>query len=148
MVFLVIALVATNLISLGVLVHYLLKPTPQPEPDEVVTRYLNERRPAVSTSGTRRVITIEILNPLELANKRSRWAGLAGSLVPGITRRIVYDHALRLVRRQLAAERVVADVRLCVLRPEQAAATAEPAPAPALPPQPVDLVKHHPQRPA
>ncbi len=143
MLFLVLALVATNLLSLGVLVRYLLKPTPQPEPDDLVKKYLAERRPAVSTSGARRVITIEILNPLELAGKRGWWAGIAGSLVPGITRRIVHDQALRMVRRQLAHERVVADVRLCVLHPEPA-----PVEIVAPPPAPVDLVKHHPQRPA
>jgi hypothetical protein len=142
--FLVIALVATNLLSLGVLVRFLLKPTPQPEPDDVVQKYLAERRPAVSSSGTRRVITIEILNPLELAGKRGWWAGIAGSLVPGITRRIVHDQALRMVRRQLAHERVVADVRLCVLHPD----SAQPPVEVAAPVQPVDLVKHRPQRPA
>lgn len=144
MLYLVIALVATNLLSLGVLVHYLLKPSPQPEPDAAVRGYLGERRPSVSAWGTRRIITIEILNPLELAGTRGRWAGIAGSLVPGITRRIVHDQALQMVRRQLAAERVVADVRMCVLRPEP----AQPPVEVAVSPLPVDLVKHHPQRPA
>jgi hypothetical protein len=115
---LVIVLAATNLLSLGVLLRYLLKPVDHPEPDAPVRAYLAEQRPAASTSGTRRVITIEILNPLELAGKRGRWAGLAGSLVPGITRRVVHDQAVHFVRRQLAAEKVIADVRLCVLEPD------------------------------
>jgi hypothetical protein len=115
---LVLVLAATNLVSLGVLVRYLLRPQQHPEPDERIQAYLAEQRPAVSTSGVRRVITIEILNPLELAGKRGRLAGLAGSLAPSITRRVVHDQAMGLVRRQLAAERVVADVRLCVLPPD------------------------------
>jgi hypothetical protein len=125
---LVLVLAATNVVSLAVLCHYLLKPTPQPQPDARVRAYLAEQRPAVSTSGVRRVITIEILNPLELAGKRGRLVGLAGSLAPGITRRVVYDQAIRLVRRQLSAENVVADVRLCIIAPEQATATDIPAP--------------------
>ena len=131
MLVLVIVLAATNLVSLGVLVRYLLKPVEHPEPDARVRSYLAEQRPAVSTSGTRRVITIEILNPIELAGKRGRLAGLAGSLAPGITRRVVYDQALRLVRRHLSSEKVVADVRLCIIRPEEptpAAPVAEPPP--------------------
>jgi hypothetical protein len=114
---LVIVLAATNLVSLAVLLRYLLRPAAHPAPDTTVQAYLAEQRPAASTSGTRRVITIEILNPLELAGKRGRLAGLAGSLAPGITRRVVHDQAIRLVQRQLAAEKVIADVRLCVLEP-------------------------------
>ena len=76
------------------------------------------RRPATSTSSVRRVITIEILNPIELAGSRGWWAGIAGSLAPGLTNRVVYDQAIKLVRRQLADHDVVADVRLHVLVPD------------------------------
>lgn len=157
MLFLVIVLAATNLVSLGVLVHYLLKPVEHPEPDQQVRAYLAEQRPAVSTSGTRRVITIEILNPIELAGKRGRLAGLAGSLAPGITRRVVYDQAIRLVRRHLASEKVVADVRLCIVRPANSpsaaarvtpgtpATPATPAPPPYLPPLQLDEAEQDPE---
>jgi hypothetical protein len=142
---LVIVLAATNLVSLGVLVRYLLKPVEHPEPDARVRSYLAEQRPAVSTSGTRRVITIEILNPIELAGKRGRLAGLAGSLAPSITRRVVYDQAMRLVRRHLASEKVVADVRLSVIRAEEPPAVVTFDPPPHVPPMHLDSTDQEPE---
>jgi hypothetical protein len=73
--------------------------------------------PDPSSTATRQIITIEILNPLELAGARGRWAGIAGALLPGLTRRMVHDEAVKLVERQLAAENVRADVRVHVIRP-------------------------------
>jgi hypothetical protein len=144
---LVIVLVVTNLAALGGLAWFLLRPADQPAPDRDAGASLSATsRPAASSSGTRRLITIEILNPIELAGTRGRLAGIAGSLAPGITRRVVYDQAMKLVKRQLSNEKVVADVRLHVMRP----ATAPPRPVPPAitvnsaaeePPQ-VDLVKH------
>jgi hypothetical protein len=117
MLVLVIVLIATNLATLGVLAWYLLRPVDHPRPDEALANSLaRHRRPAVSTSATRRVITIEILNPIELAGTRGRLAGIAGSLAPGVAPRMVYDQAMKLVRRQLAQEKVVADVRLHIVR--------------------------------
>jgi hypothetical protein len=110
---LVIMLVATNLVTLGVLAWFLLRPTEPLSTDPELSESISGRLPpSNSSSATRRLITIEILNPIELAGTRGRLAGIAGSLAPGITRRVVYEQALKLVRRQLAAERVVADVRL------------------------------------
>jgi YD repeat-containing protein len=145
-VILVIVLVVTNLVTLGVLAWYLLRPVEHPSPDAALAAWLSaNRRPAVSTTSTRRVITIEILNAIELAGTRGRLVGIAGSLAPGITRRLVYDQAMKLVRRQLADERVVADVRLHVIRPEDPPRRAEPfvseVPAPEPRPRPVDLIK-------
>jgi hypothetical protein len=117
---LLIVLIVTNLVTLGVLARLLLRPVEHPSPDETLARSLHRHhRPAVSTSSTRRVITIEILNAIEVAGTRSRWAGIAGALAPGITHRVVYDHAMRIVRKQLASEKVVADVRLHVVRPDE-----------------------------
>jgi hypothetical protein len=114
---LVIVLIATNLATLGVLAWFALRPADHPGPDDALARSLSRHsRPVVSTSSTRRVITIEILNPIELAGKRGRLAGLAGYLVPGLTHRVVYDQAIKLVRNQLAHHHVVADVRLHVVR--------------------------------
>lgn len=119
MLILLIILIVTNVVTLGVLGWYLLRPVEHPRPDETLARSLHRhQRPAVSTSSTRRVITIEILNPIEVAGTRSRWAGIAGAFAPGITHRVVYDHAMRIVRRQLERQRVVADVRLHVVRPD------------------------------
>jgi hypothetical protein len=147
MLVLVIVLIVANLATLGVLAWYLLRPVDHPKPDDVLAASLSaHHRPAVSTTGTRRVITIEILNPIELAGTRGRLLGIASSFAPRITHRIVYDQALKLVRRQLADERVVADVRLHVMRPEDAPrppATGWPTDPVAPPPaRPVDLVKH------
>jgi hypothetical protein len=73
-------------------------------------------RPAGVTSRTRHVISVEIMNPMELVNNRGRVAGLAGSLVPGLARRVVYDQALKTLRRELETKQVIADVRLHTLR--------------------------------
>jgi hypothetical protein len=110
-------LVVTNLVTLGVLAWIVLRPVKHPRPDAIVARGVEIRRPATSTSSIRRVITIEILNPIELAGSRGRWAGIAGSLAPGLTNRVVYDQAIKLVRTQLADHDVVADVRLHVFDP-------------------------------
>lgn len=164
MLVLVIVLVVTNVIALGALLWLRLQPAEPPELDASVAGSLSPAlRPPSSTSGTRRFITIEILNPIELAGSRGRWAGIAGSLAPGITRRIVYDQALKTVRRHLSDEDVVADVRLHVIRPVEApprrppasraaaagaaapgAAASRPAQPPSgvvAPDSPVDLVK-------
>ena len=126
MLVLVIVLVVTNLATLGGLVWLHLRPQEHPAPDPLVAASLESTRPPTATSGLRRIITIEILNPIELAGTRGRLAGIAGSLAPGITRRIVYDQAIRNLRHQLIQERVVADVRLHQVRPATAAEQARP----------------------
>jgi YD repeat-containing protein len=120
---LILVLVATNLASLGALAWYLLRPVDHPRPDARLAHSLTRHhRPAVSTTSTRRVITIEILNTIELASTRGRLVGIAGALAPGITHRMVYDQAMKLVRQQLADEKVVADVRLHLVRADEALA--------------------------
>ena len=110
-------LVVTNLVTLGVLAWFVLRPVDHPRPDAVVARGVEIRRPANSTSSIRRVITIEILNPIELAGSRGWWAGIAGSLAPGLTNRVVYDEAIKLVLTQFSYLDVVAYVRLHVFDP-------------------------------
>jgi hypothetical protein len=117
---LVLLLLGTNLLTLALLLWWRLRPVDHPAPDPVVAATVNAMRPVVSTSSTRRIITIEILNPIELAGTRGRLAGLAGSLAPGITRRIVYDQAMKNLHRQLIEEQVVADVRLHTVSPARA----------------------------
>jgi hypothetical protein len=96
-----------------------------------------------SSLGNRRVITIEVLNPIELAGTRGRLVGIAGSLAPGITRRLVYDQVLKTLRRQLADQRVVADVRLHVFRPDEPAGRppGQTGEATIVEPEQVDLIK-------
>jgi hypothetical protein len=124
---LVLVLVGTNLATLAVLGWRYIRPRARPKPDPLVAASLDGMRPAASTSSVRRIITIEILNPIELAGTRGRLAGIAGSLAPGITRRIVYDQAIRNLQRQLVEEGVVADVRLHQIRPHDDGRSAAPA---------------------
>jgi hypothetical protein len=114
----VILLAGTNLATLAALgVLVLRRRTDHPAPDRVLAAALDAMTPPTSTTSGRRVITVEILNALELAGRRGRLAGLAGSVAPGLVRRIVHDQAIRTLQQQLAAEHVVADVRLHHLRP-------------------------------
>ncbi|MGN6609154.1 MAG: hypothetical protein ACTHMS_19340 [Jatrophihabitans sp.] len=112
-------LAVTNLITLGVLGWLLLRPSGHgtPEPDAVVRSALDGAPAPTGALGVRRIITIEILNPIQLAGTRGRMAGIAGSLVPSITKRVVYDQALKQVRRDLTAQHAIADVRLHTIRP-------------------------------
>lgn len=73
------------------------------------------RRRRATTGGARRVITVEVLNPIEVAAARSRLGGVAGTLAPGLITRAVHDRAMRTLRRELTAQGVVADVRLHTL---------------------------------
>ena len=89
-----------------------------PAPDgEAAAALDGTPRPPVPKGSTRRLISIEILNPIELAGTRGRLVGLAGTLAPGLTRRIVYDQTLRILKQQLVDQQVLADVRLHTLRP-------------------------------
>ena len=87
--------------------------------DPAIAELLAEvaRRPSPA-GGTRRVISVEILNPIELAATRGRVVGLAGSLAPGLVRRVVHEQAIRTLRQQLVEQHVAAEVRLHTLRPE------------------------------
>ena len=140
MAVLVVLLVLTNLATLGVVGWLLLRPAPEAEPDALVAAGLDAApRPASATSKPRRVISIEILNALELAGSRSRVAGIAGSFVPGLTRRLVHEQALKQIRRDIREQGVVADVRLHVIHPVQAvpaAPSTTPAAAPIVQPLP------------
>jgi hypothetical protein len=103
-------LMVTNLVTLGVLAWYVLRPGERPRPDVEVAR-------ALSNGGPRRVITVEIRNPIELAGSRGWLARVAGSLAPGTTHRVVHDMVLKSLRRGLAEQQVDADVRLHVIEP-------------------------------
>lgn len=114
MVIAVIVLVLTNLATLAVVARLLLRTLDHPGPSGTVAAALDgsPAPPELSTTATRRVISIEILNPIALAGTRGRLAGLAGLLAPGITTRVVHDQAIRTVRRVLLDEGVMAQVRL------------------------------------
>jgi hypothetical protein len=123
---LVVVLALTNVVTLAVLTFLVRRPHSGGDltgaelpPDTAV---IVSARPAGLTSRTRRVITVEILNPMELVNTRGRVASLAGSLAPGFARRVVYDQTLKVLRRELAEKQVLADVKLHTLHatPKQA----------------------------
>jgi hypothetical protein len=63
----------------------------------------------------RRVIAVEILNPLELAASHNKFAGIAGGLVPAMVRKIVYDQAAKIISSQLVEQGVTADVTVHAL---------------------------------
>lgn len=58
------------------------------------------------------LITIEILNPFELAMRESKLAGTFGSLAPALVRQEVLRQATQRVRQQLAEQGVEAEVQL------------------------------------
>ena len=134
----VIVLAVALVGALGALGYVMVRP-PDPRrvplaPDDVAATALDRSpRPPGAVSETRRMISIEILNPIELAGTRSRLIGIAGSFAPGLTRRVVYDQVLKILKRELDAQHVVADVRLHTLRRaadtpgEPQATTPEPA---------------------
>ncbi len=57
------------------------------------------------------LISIEILNPMELAAKESWVAGVLMHQTPTLVRRLVYQRASQLVREELKKYGVVAEVR-------------------------------------
>lgn len=61
-----------------------------------------------------RLITIEILNPAELAATHNKYSGVAGAVAPGLIRKIVYARTVQILREQLVAQGVQADVRIHV----------------------------------
>lgn len=62
--------------------------------------------------GTREVIAIEILNPMELAAKESWFADKFGSLTPALIRKIVISRTLDMLGPQLESYGVKANVSL------------------------------------
>ena len=127
---LLVVLVITNLATAAALVMlWRFHGGTQAEDGDVLAALATQRS---GTSGSRRVLTIEILNPVELAATRGRVVGIAGSLVPALTKRIVYDQTLKQLRKQLVDQGVVADVRLVKVTPAGAPA-AVPAGAVAVP---------------
>lgn len=67
-------------------------------------------------AGSRRLIVVEVLNPLELALSRSRTAGVVAAVAPERLRKVVVDQASRELVERLAAEGVEAEVRVHAAR--------------------------------
>lgn len=58
------------------------------------------------------MLSIRILNPMELAAQKHWMAGVAGRVTPGIVRRVVCHEAAKIVIQELPKYGVVADVRV------------------------------------
>lgn len=58
------------------------------------------------------LLSIRILNPMELAAQKHWVAGVAGRLTPGIVRRIVSHEAAKIVRQELPKYGVIAEVEV------------------------------------
>ncbi|TSE01983.1 hypothetical protein FOS14_00900 [Skermania sp. ID1734] len=64
-------------------------------------------------AGHGRLLSVEILNPIELATSQAKFAGaVAGSLVPGLVRQIVYEQAAKILNEELPKQGVKAEVRI------------------------------------
>lgn len=68
-------------------------------------------RKLLSTSQTE-LISIQLLNPMELAMQQSKLASALGSLSPSLLRRIVHNEAIKITRRELERHGAKAQVRL------------------------------------
>jgi bacterioferritin-associated ferredoxin len=62
--------------------------------------------------GGRRVITIELLNPFELAGRSSWFARPLSAVTPDLLRNVVYQRAVTMFRELSSEYGVEADVRL------------------------------------
>lgn len=70
-----------------------------------------EFRKLLASGGPTELISIEILNPMELAAQQSRLASTLGSLTPSLVRRIVHNEAIKIVRQELEKHGAKAQVR-------------------------------------
>jgi hypothetical protein len=70
-----------------------------------------ELDPAI-LAGSDRIITVEILNPLEVAAKRVKLASVVGSVAPSVIAKVVYEQTAKIMRNQLTMQGVEAEVRI------------------------------------
>ena len=69
-------------------------------------------RATVAALNRPALISVEVLNPLELAARESRLAKALGALTPDLVQREVYQQVYERMCKQLQDQGVVADVRL------------------------------------
>jgi hypothetical protein len=122
----VIVLVVTNLATLAVLLYLKYAPREAVPAEPAVEQALAAAAPP-APNRIRQLISVEVLNPVELASTRGRVLGIAGSFAPAFTRRLVYDQLAKTLRSELVERSVVAEVRVHTLRP--AAANGAPSTA-------------------
>ena len=107
MLIVVAALLVLNLFALGGLWWVLRRQQARTTPlAERACRLAGEETEALAQTGTflpgkQTVITVEILNPVELATQKHWAAGAVGNLAPGVLRKIVNDQAMAIMRVEL-----------------------------------------------
>lgn len=74
-----------------------------------------EEFPTIANSGKKRLITVELLNPMELATKESWIARQFGSLTPALVHKLVYDQARDRVEGQMPNFGAKAEVKVHVI---------------------------------
>ena len=85
---------------------------------QALERLAGGLQPPASTPATagarepREAIAIEILNPLEVAARESRFAGVLGTLTPTLLRREVYRQARNIIEQELKGRGIEADVQV------------------------------------
>ncbi|TAM81763.1 MAG: hypothetical protein EPN43_14090 [Jatrophihabitans sp.] len=125
LIVMLVVLIVTNVVTLRLLLGLADRGDEGEPADPAVAAALERAQQGTSSAArARRVITIEVLNPIDVAATRGRVAGIAGSLAPGLVTRVVHDQTVRTLRQELSGQGVVADVRLHTLL----AQTAEPGP--------------------
>lgn len=67
---------------------------------------------AALSSGKRRVLVIEILNPIELALSRNRAAGVLAAMAPSRLRKIVLEQTAKEMAAEFENEGVRAEVKI------------------------------------
>lgn len=99
-------------LAVAVMRHLQSRPAdaaPAPPSPERAHTNLSTRNPSAAST----LITIELLNPLQLAELRQGFmARVAGIVAPKPIRRIVHDTVANQIREQLASEGAHADVRV------------------------------------
>ena len=66
--------------------------------------------------GKRRLLVIEILNPIELARSRSRASTLLAAMAPDRLRKVVIEQTAKEMREQMQLEGVEAEIRVHAAR--------------------------------
>lgn len=92
---------------------------------EELTRQVEELDPttplpadleALLGSGSRRLLVVEILNPLDVALSRNKAAGVVAAMAPERLRKIVLEQASREMVTEMAAEGLEVEVRVHAAR--------------------------------
>lgn len=113
----VLILLCINLLALAVLAAYALRLRGEISALRARSEPLSQASavPAELSKMAREgaaLLSIRILNPMELAAQKHWLAGVAGRVTPGIVRKVVCQEAAKIVRLELPKYGVVAEVKI------------------------------------